>query len=174
MGCSESLNTELKLIIKFNTPIFKLSSLKTKVKGQTYFRDFCDSLISLYLNPEFQDLPKSITVHCNGQSYSSKDCRPICEYRFQANDIISINAKPVAEKPIELTLKIFYSTPKEITVKVPKSSNITSLIEYDSKLRPIKGDIELNFNHKIDDYDFVNKSKIFVLVKNFKCDEIQI
>ena len=168
------MNSVIKLKINFNTPIFKAPTMKESTTIRTHLRDFCKQLICSNISSEYRDSSMAFDIVCKGKTYSIKECMPIYDLRLAEEDEISIHATVLEPKNIELTLKILYLQPKEITLKVNKTTLISDLLDYDSSLRFIRGDIELDLDQKIEDYDIMNKSKLHIIVDKVPCEEVQI
>ena len=173
MGCSESMNAEIKLLVELNTPIFKKENLTYRTKIRTHLRDFCKKIISSNLSSEYRDANLSFVIRCKDKTYSMKDCIALYDLRVMNEDTVSIAATLLQPKNLELTLRIISAEPKEITLKVAKTTLVRDLLDPDSRLRFIRGDIELDQDQTIESYDIMNKSKLHVLVDNAQCSEIQ-
>ena len=167
------MNAEIKLLIELNAPIFKKERLTRRTKIRTHLRDFCKEIINSNINSEYRDAHLSFSIVCKDKVYSIKDCIALYDLRVTNDDTVSINATLLQPKNLELTLRIISDTPKEITLKVSKTSLVRDLLDPDPRLRFIRGDIELDQDQSIESYDIMNKSKLHVLVDHAQCNEIQ-
>ena len=174
MGCSESMNAKIKLRVHFNLPIFKSETFQQTATIRTTLRNFCKQAVYANICSEYRESQMTFKITCKEKVYTIRDCIPIYDLHLIEDDEIFIQATIIEPKNIELTLKILYTQPKEITLRVSKSARISELLDDSSSLRYLRGDIELDLNHKIEDYDIINKSKLFILVEKINSEEVQI
>ncbi|OMJ86775.1 hypothetical protein SteCoe_11629 [Stentor coeruleus] len=173
MGCSESMNSELKLTVDLNTPIFKTSQIKHSAMIRTSLKDFCTQIVSSNVNSEYRESCKNYKVTCKGITYAINENISLYDLRLTEKDTISISGSINEPKKIEVTLKICYPRPKEISLKVSRNSLVKDLLEEDSNFRFIRSDIQLDMNEKLENYDIGNKSRVIVLVGDNPCEDVQ-
>lgn len=174
MGCSQSLNSEINLNLVLNKPVFKSTNISHSTTIRTTIRDLCKQVISEYQDNDYksQDLCYKITFR--GKSFSVNDCISLYDLRLTAEDIIQITGCLLDTKKIELTLKICYQVPKEIICKYQKCTLIKELLGDQDDFCIVRGNIELDPEKTLEDYEISNKSKLIVLVPNVVCEDIQI
>jgi len=131
-------------------------------------------VISQYQDNDYKSQELCYKITFRGKSYSVNDCVSLYDLRLTAEEIIQITGCPLDSKKIELTLKICYQVPKEITCKYQKCTLIKDLLGDECDFRFIRGNIELDPEKTLEDYEISNKSKLIVLVPGVVCEDAQV
>ncbi|OMJ69890.1 hypothetical protein SteCoe_32260 [Stentor coeruleus] len=173
MGCSESLNSEVRLIVNLNTPIFKTNRIDHSAPANTSLKDFCAQIIPSNISADYRDSCKNYKVVIKEKNYSINENLSLYDLTLKENDEITIKASITEQKKVEITMKIFYPQPKEVTLNIRKDTLIRDLLEEHPQFRFIRSDIQLDFDEKIENYDIGNKIKLIVLVGDNNCEDIQ-
>ena len=174
MGCSQSLNSEVQLAVDLNTPIFKCAQVKHSITIRSSLRELCKQVINLHQDNEYINQEVLYQISVKGKNFSINDCVSLYELRISPEDKISITASVTDSKKIELTLKICYENTKTIVAKFQRNTLIRDLLECHKGFRYIRGDIELELDRTLEDYNICNKNKLTVLVDRVNTEEIQI
>lgn len=174
MGCSQSLNSEVQLNLTLNTPIFKSEKVSQTVLVRTTIRDLCKQVIHQYQENEYKSHEISYKILFRGKTFTMNDCISLYDLRLEANDVIQITGHLLDTKKLELTLKICYQVPKTIVCKYQKNTLIKDLLGNEHDFRIIRGNIELDPNDSLEDYEICNNSKLIVLVPNVSSEDVQV
>lgn len=173
MGCSQSLNSEITLIINLNKPIFKDDQVAISARRKTQIGDLCKKILVTQLSAEYQNTNLSCKIICKNKEYTINDSVRLHDLHLNNRETIKINATVFESKSIEITLKVFSFDPKEIVLNVDNSYLVKDLLCSNSQFRYIKGDIELDNDEKIENYKILNRSEVFVIIDDCPCNEIQ-
>ena len=174
MGCSQSLNSQVQVGVDLNTPIFKCPHVKHCIAVRSSLRELCKQVINLHQDNEYINQEVVYRISVKGKSFSINDCVSLYELRIAAEDKIEITSSVTDSKKIELTLKICHLNTKTIVAKFQRTTLVRDLLECHKGFRYVRGDIELEPERSLEDYNICNKNKLTVLVDGVSTEEIQI
>lgn len=173
MGCSNSMNSEIFLIVNLNTPVFKQSEIVMSVKRKTQIGDLCKEILISQLSAEYQNKNISCKITCKNKDYTINDCVSIHELHLVDRETIKVEAIEFEQKDTEIILKVFSMDPREIVINANNKYLVRDLLCANSHFRFIKGDIEMDNDEKIENYKILGGSKVIVIINDYPCDEIQ-
>jgi hypothetical protein len=170
MGCSESASSSIEIEVLLNKPIFKTNKTLVRSPLHVFLRDFCKGVLQSNLNSSYSDKSIAFKITCNGKQYSINDFIRLHDLDLKFQPSIAIEGSLLDSQTIELTLIFISKNPKQVTLEVNKSWVVKSIVSNpDSKV--ILGDLELDHNERIENYDIVNRTKLYVL-EDSNCNEI--
>jgi hypothetical protein len=174
MGCSQSLNSEVHLAVDLNAPIFKSTHVKHSIAVRSSLREFCKQVINLHQDNEYHNQEVLYKISVKGRTFSIDDCVSLYELRIAPEDTIKITGSVMDNKKIELTLRICCENPKTIIQKFTRATLVKDLLNCQKGLLFVRGDLMLDPESSLDEYNICNKSKLTVLVDGAPTEEIQI
>ena len=174
MGCSQSLNSQVQVEVDLNPPIFKSPHVKHSIAVRSSLRELCKQVINLHQDNEYINQEVNYKISVKGKNFSINDCISLYELRLATEDKIAITASVTDSKKIELTLKICHLNTKTIVAKFQRSTLVRDLLECQKGFRYVRGDIELELDRTLEDYNICHKNKLSVLVEGVNTEEIQI
>ena len=173
MGCNNSVDSEILIVVELNPPVFKTDSVSFKSTLRTTLSDFCKKVISSNITTVYANRCLSFQISCKGKQYSLNDFSHIYDLRLERSDSIKIEGLLLDARPVEVTLKYHGSACKELVEEVSSSSQIRSFINK-TECRVLLGYLELDLDQRLEDYGITSKTRLNIIEDNSMCEEIQI
>ena len=173
MGCNASLNLDLTVSVELNSPIFKVNSVCEKTPQSGSLSNFCQKVISSYINAAYVQKTMAFLISCKGKQYSINDTIRMNQLHLGPDDCISIEAILLDHKSIELNLKFLSLNAKEMIKTLNTSALLGSIVPKRSS-RIIYEDLELDHDQKIENYEITNKATVYVIEDGNQSEEVQL